>query len=126
MATNSILCSHLQISHRNNDGVIDFEEFQTLNKRYPMILFPCFRLQDRMQKSTLGESHWLALHTRYYQFLKTEAYMVCLFDVGKIKVPLTLIIVIQRKHNGAMPPISAITKVKHMFGIGTFEVYQPQ
>lgn len=47
-----------------------------MNKRYPMLLFPCFRLQDRMQKSTLGESHWLQLHKRLYQKLKLENYQV--------------------------------------------------
>lgn len=47
-----------------------------MNKRYPMLLFPCFRLQDRMQKSTLGESHWLQLQKRLYQKLKLENYQV--------------------------------------------------
>jgi hypothetical protein len=57
--------------------VIDFDEFKILNKRYPMLLFPCFRLQDRMQKSTLGENHWHKLHKRLYERLKLENYQVC-------------------------------------------------
>lgn len=72
----------LQEFDRNKDGVIDFEEFKLMNKRYPLLLFPCFRLQDRMQKSTLGEEHWLILQKRLYKKLKLESY--------------------RRKHNGAL------------------------
>ena len=89
----------------NGDGLIDFDEFQTINKRYPLILFPCFRLQDKLQKSTLGEKHWLKLHRRYYQWLKLQIY--------------------KRKHNGAEPPLSSFKKFKRFFGIGAIEVYQP-
>lgn len=64
--------------NRNKDGLLDFDEFKIMNKRYPMLLFPCFRLQDRMQKSTLGEGHWLQLHKRLYQKLKLENYQVTL------------------------------------------------
>ena len=35
--------------------MIDFNEFMELDKRYPLVLFPAFRLQDRMTKKTLGE-----------------------------------------------------------------------
>ena len=42
----------------NGDGLIDFDEFTTLNRRYPMVLFPMFRLQDKMQRWTLGLKRW--------------------------------------------------------------------
>ena len=42
----------------DGDGLIDFEEFVTMNRRYPMVLFPMFRLQDKMQKQTLGLKRW--------------------------------------------------------------------
>ena len=29
-----------------------------IETRYPMIFFPAFRLQDRMQQKTLGETRW--------------------------------------------------------------------
>lgn len=67
----------LQEFDRNKDGVLDFDEFKILNKRYPMLLFPCFRLQDRMQKSTLGEGHWHKLHQRLCSRIKLEQYQVC-------------------------------------------------
>lgn len=47
--------------YRNDDGMIDFEEFSSMNKRYPSVLFPIFRLQDSMQRFTLGglQSCWV-------------------------------------------------------------------
>lgn len=48
----------LQMFDSNNDGVIDYNEFTTMERKFPMILFPAFRLQDSMQKYTLGENLW--------------------------------------------------------------------
>ena len=42
----------------NDDGLIDFREFTELNKRFPLILYPAFRLQESMQKLTLGQRAW--------------------------------------------------------------------
>ncbi len=39
---------------RNEDGFVDFETFKTINERFPMVLFPSFRLQDNLQAFTLG------------------------------------------------------------------------
>jgi hypothetical protein len=51
----------LQDFDENNDGLIDFGEFCEINRRFPLILFPAFRLQDIMQKQTLGEATWLQI-----------------------------------------------------------------
>ncbi|RHY22597.1 hypothetical protein DYB32_009453 [Aphanomyces invadans] len=104
LETSSLCCSCWRC--RKNEGVIDFAGFDLLNRRYPMILFPCFRLQDRIQKATLGEAHWLRIHKRYYDMLKDEQF--------------------RKKHGGAAPPVSTTTKLKLIFGVGTFEVYQPE
>ncbi|KAG2760366.1 hypothetical protein PC129_g1869 [Phytophthora cactorum] len=90
---------------RNKDGVIDFEEFKNLNKRFPMLLFPCFRLQDRMQKATLGDNHWLQLHKRLYERLKTENY--------------------QRKHNGALPGLTLVGAIVKLLRLDHRDIYQP-
>eukprot|EP00644_Phytophthora_capsici_P001315 jgi/Phyca11/542784/estExt2_Genewise1Plus.C_PHYCAscaffold_100169 len=90
---------------RNKDGVIDFEEFKNMNKRFPMLLFPCFRLQDRMQKATLGDSHWLQLHKRLYERLKTENY--------------------QRKHNGALPSLTIVGAIVKFLRLDNRDIYQP-
>lgn len=90
---------------RNKDGVIDFDEFKVMNKRYPMLLFPCFRLQDRMQKSTLGEKHWYKLHRRLYERLKLENY--------------------QRKHNGALPALGVVGSIRKFLGLDDRDLYVP-
>jgi|GEM_PF-1809997 len=43
---------------QNNDGKIDFEEFQALNVQFPMLLFPAFRMQENMMSNTLGAKWW--------------------------------------------------------------------
>lgn len=68
----------------NGDGLIDFDEFRRLHKRFPMVLFPAFRLQDRMQKATLGEGKWLSI-------LKAKARSEY---IHQYKI----------EHNGALPP----------------------
>eukprot|EP00979_Chaetoceros_neogracilis_P016310 scaffold7697_cov264-Chaetoceros_neogracile.AAC.2 len=54
----------LQIVDDNGDGVIDFHEFMALDKRFPLILFPIFRLQEKMQKLTLGDKDWIGIRRR--------------------------------------------------------------
>lgn len=66
--------------------MIDFEEFQLLNRRYPSILFPIFRLQDLLQKATLGEKQWLRVAARNAREKMAEKY--------------------KRLHNGQLPPTS--------------------
>lgn len=41
---------------RNSDGLIDFEEFRGMDKAFPLLFFPAFRLQDSLQKHFLGAS----------------------------------------------------------------------
>eukprot|EP01041_Mallomonas_annulata_P011403 gene11403-23856_t len=49
----------------NKDGTIDYSEFCEMERRYPMILFPAFQLQDAMQQQSLGEREWVKLIERY-------------------------------------------------------------
>lgn len=42
----------------NGDGLIDFEEFIEMNKKYPTLTYLAFKLQDIMQKQTLGSKRW--------------------------------------------------------------------
>lgn len=46
---------------KNDDGLIDYTEFQLLNKQFPMLLFPAFRLQQQMQTHSLGSRRWLEI-----------------------------------------------------------------
>lgn len=51
-------------SLRRNAGMIDFEEFCSLNRRYPLVLFPAFRLQDALQRESLSEETWVEIGGR--------------------------------------------------------------
>jgi Ca2+-binding EF-hand superfamily protein len=59
----------------NDDGLIDFNEFMELDKRYPLVLFPAFRLQDRMMKKTLGEREWVRVHEYINRQRNIKEYM---------------------------------------------------
>ena len=81
----------LQEFDTNDDGLIDFDEFKEINKRYPLVLFPAFRLQDRMQKATLGEWGWAAVQRRLAKRLYIQEY--------------------KRQHDGALPPEPFFTRM---------------
>ena len=76
----------LQEFDRNDDGLIDHDEFRELNKRYPLILFPAFRLQDAMQKKTLGEARWVSVHRIMFKKKQIEEY--------------------RQTHSGEFPPLT--------------------
>jgi len=59
----------------NDDGLIDFNEFMELDKRYPLVLFPAFRLQDRMMTNTLGQKAWVKVHENLNRQRKIQEYM---------------------------------------------------
>jgi Ca2+-binding EF-hand superfamily protein len=54
----------LEMFDTNDDGVIDFREFMELDKKYPMLIWPAFRLQENMQNITLGENAWVRVYER--------------------------------------------------------------
>ena len=47
-----------------DDGLIGFREFQDLNERRPLLLHPCFRLQQALWRRTLGEQAWARIRER--------------------------------------------------------------
>jgi Ca2+-binding EF-hand superfamily protein len=58
----------------NEDGLIDYSEFLEIERRYPLVLFPAFRLQDTMQKLSMGEGVWLELISDYSENKRIEEY----------------------------------------------------
>ncbi|CAN0524711.1 unnamed protein product, partial [Laminaria digitata] len=44
----------LQDFDANSDGLIDFDEFRAMDKAFPLLFFPAFRLQDSLQRHFLG------------------------------------------------------------------------
>ena len=49
-----LLLSSSSSSSRNSDGLIDFDEFRAMDKAFPLLFFPAFKLQDSLQKQFLG------------------------------------------------------------------------
>jgi len=75
----------------NGDGLIDMDEFATLNQRYPMVLFPMFRLQDKMQRCTLGLGRWNQIMKEQYKLIQIREYRLT--------------------HAGDLPPESCMSKM---------------
>jgi Ca2+-binding EF-hand superfamily protein len=49
---------------RDRDGRISFSEFVKINKRFPLLLWPAFRLQARIEEAIMGRDWWYR-HRRY-------------------------------------------------------------
>ena len=58
----------------NEDGLIDYTEFLEIERRYPLVLFPAFRLQDTMQVQSMGEDMWLEIISDYSEAKRIEEY----------------------------------------------------
>lgn len=43
----------------NGDSVITRDEFINFSKRYPLILYPVFTLQEKLRSSVIGNDYWL-------------------------------------------------------------------
>ncbi len=72
----------------NQDGMIDYQEFLEVERRFPIVMFPAFRLQDTMQRGSLGEKAWLKIIENYNLEKKRDEY--------------------RRTHGGALPPEPAM------------------
>lgn len=79
----------------NEDGLIDYGEFVAIDHRYPLVLFPALRLQDTMQKNSLGESTWLQVIENYEESKRIEEY--------------------KATHGGRAPPDTFTTKILKCF-----------
>ena len=72
----------LQMVDDNGDGVIDFREFKALDRRFALMLFPIFRLQQKMQRLTLGERDWVEIHQRVEMGRNNQPVSRNIHDVG--------------------------------------------
>ena len=80
---------------KNEDGMMDFDEFRELNDKYPMLLFPAFRFQDKVQSRILGRRVWVDVARRVQEEREKESY--------------------KRTHGGAEPPKSFKEKYLNCF-----------
>mmetsp|Transcript_2030 Transcript_2030/g.2918 ORF Transcript_2030/g.2918 Transcript_2030/m.2918 type:complete len:255 (+) Transcript_2030:156-920(+) len=54
----------IEMFDSDDDGYIDYYEFVEFHRRFPLVFFPAFRLQDRMQQKTLGINTWIKVNRR--------------------------------------------------------------
>ena len=54
----------LSMFDNNDDGLLDFREFVEINRQFPLMLFPAFRLQDNIQAMSLGRVEWVRILRR--------------------------------------------------------------
>uniref|UniRef100_A0A7S1GEX5 EF-hand domain-containing protein n=1 Tax=Bicosoecida sp. CB-2014 TaxID=1486930 RepID=A0A7S1GEX5_9STRA len=94
---------------KNEDGMIDFEEFCSLNRRYPLVLFPAFRLQDALQRESLSEQVWVEVGARNTAEREIDRYKRA--HGGKYPVP-PLKERVKRAMCGCMMPPDIIKLVK--------------
>lgn len=81
----------LQQFDRNDDGLIDYDEFKMINRRFPLVLYPAFQIQNQMQRHVLGLSFWQ--NKMRQKRLEEE------------------ILEYQRSHGGALPPVPITTRI---------------
>ena len=74
----------------NGDGLIDMDEFRELNRRYPLVLFPAFRLQDNLQRGSLGLKRWTKILQLRQKGKTLREY--------------------KKTHQGQLPPIPPLTR----------------
>lgn len=55
-----------------NDGLIGFNEFKEIHKKFPMLTYTAFHVQDMLQKHTLGKDSWrnIILHQKRAESMK--------------------------------------------------------
>jgi len=81
----------IQMFDVNDDGLIDFDEFVEIDRRFPLVLFPAFRLQDRMQRMTLGAPEWKTINEAVVRCTRDQEY--------------------REKHNGRAMPVPIWRKI---------------
>ena len=64
----------IQMFDVNDDGLIDFNEFVEIDRRFPLVLYPAFKLQDKMQRLTLGEKEWKSINVAVTRCQKDTEY----------------------------------------------------
>lgn len=79
------MCSpfELLVALRDGDGAISFSEFQKMNERFPMVLYPAFKLQDAIQGATLGPKEWVKVAEKLVERKREQqAAFVAQFSPG--------------------------------------------
>ena len=81
----------------NDDGLLDYKEFKEINKDFPMVFYPAFRIQDKWHKCCLGEQFWVDIAVNMQRRKYLEEYML--------------------SHNGQLPPPTFKERIRKLFCI---------
>lgn len=65
---------------KDGDGVISEQEFYQLEKFFPAVFHPVFRLQDRLRKATLGVTRWRRLVEAFDKQERSRAAMLAGYE----------------------------------------------
>merc|ERR1712096_495954 len=79
----------------NEDGLLDYKEFKSINKDFPMVFYPAFRIQDKWHKCCLGEQFWVDSAVNIQRRKYNEDYML--------------------SHGGALPPPTLKERLRKIF-----------
>merc|ERR1712224_68927 len=79
----------------NDDGLLDYREFKEINKDFPMVFYPAFRIQDKWHKLCLGEQFWVDVAVNMQRRKYIEEYML--------------------SHNGQLPPPTLKERMRKLF-----------
>ncbi|CAM9338514.1 unnamed protein product, partial [Ectocarpus fasciculatus] len=77
-------------SHQNGDLIMTLGFFQDMHHKYPMILYPALRVQELVQRRTLGLRAWGRINNRLDNYLvrqkrKANAKPCCLWVLFGLK-----------------------------------------
>ncbi|EQC41461.1 hypothetical protein SDRG_01428 [Saprolegnia diclina VS20] len=60
---------------KNNDGLLDHDEFQEINVQFPLVFYPLFQFQNKMLQHTLGWWKWYQITYRERKIDMWRKYM---------------------------------------------------
>ncbi|OQR97940.1 hypothetical protein ACHHYP_09457 [Achlya hypogyna] len=60
---------------KNNDGLLDLDEFQQINAQFPLVFYPLFQFQNKMLYNTLGWWKWYQITHREIKIAAWRHYM---------------------------------------------------
>lgn len=79
----------------NEDGMLDYREFKGINRDFPMVFYPAFRMQDKWHKLCNGEQFWVDVAVNIQRRKYIEEYML--------------------SHNGQLPPPTFKERMRRLF-----------
>jgi hypothetical protein len=69
------------------NGVITFDEFVAMHQKFPLLLWPLFQLQDRMQSRSLGRAAWTTIGRRDAKMRQVNQTMLRSKDAALAAAP---------------------------------------